>query len=440
MDLTPPSLTRSPESPSHTYCPSERSSLDYPSPDLATQQYKLASLCAAGRLCSVGQTANTDCSLPPLDTTTTNWPSSGDMAPTSSSLSIPNVLSSEYDPFAEYDPPVTASYGSETYPPPPSHASSVVNQPHALADATGRSPGRPSSRSSFSYAPPLGSRIKMENASDYGSGIDVSHYPSPRSMQNPTPYIADPSHYASPHHGYLTGPQSPAWPKTELDAEHYYQNSPAAEHEQHSHHASKRADQLKHNRPKRAPRRMTTAADANYQCEVKGCGKLFSRSYNYKAHLETHDDKREYPFPCPIADCNKKFVRKTDLQRHNQSVHMKERNHKCDYCGRLFARKDTLRRQVARARQSRTKDTGTVRFDVGTCDLRVDNYDTMGTISRSIGGPIHAMGQTQGTLPPITMPMDSGSGHLLHPASSASRSRSVMSGTSDGAQSDTWPR
>lgn len=79
------------------------------------------------------------------------------------------------------------------------------------------------------------------------------------------------------------------------------------------------------------------------------------------------------------------------------------------------------------------------RFDVGTCDLRVDGYDTMGAINRSIGGPIHSMGQAQGTLPPIAMPMGS-SGHLLHPASSASRSRSVMSGTSDGVQGDNWPR
>ena len=94
----------------------------------------------------------------------------------------------------------------------------------------------------------------------------------------------------------------------------------------------------------RQPRRLTTKEDANFQCHVKGCGKLFGRSYNFKAHMETHDAGREYPFPCPLKDCNKKFVRKTDLQRHHQSVHMKQRNHRCDYCSRFFARKDTLRR------------------------------------------------------------------------------------------------
>lgn len=99
-------------------------------------------------------------------------------------------------------------------------------------------------------------------------------------------------------------------------------------------------------RSKRAPRKLTTKEEANFQCDVEGCGKLFSRSYNFKAHMETHDEKREYHFPCQVEACTKKFVRKTDLQRHHQSVHVKERNHKCDYCARMFARKDTLRRYV----------------------------------------------------------------------------------------------
>lgn len=96
----------------------------------------------------------------------------------------------------------------------------------------------------------------------------------------------------------------------------------------------------------RSSRRHTTKEEANFQCKVKGCGKFFSRSYNFKSHMETHDEKREYPFPCQVPGCTKRFVRKTDLQRHHQSVHAKERNHACDYCGRMFARRDTLRRLV----------------------------------------------------------------------------------------------
>jgi hypothetical protein len=96
----------------------------------------------------------------------------------------------------------------------------------------------------------------------------------------------------------------------------------------------------------RQPRKLTTKEDANFQCHVKGCGKLFKRSSNFKVHMETHDTSREYLFPCLLKDCNKTFARNVDLQRHHRSVHMKQRNHRCDYCSRGFARKDTLRRFV----------------------------------------------------------------------------------------------
>ncbi|KAI9055989.1 hypothetical protein LZ554_000923 [Drepanopeziza brunnea f. sp. 'monogermtubi'] len=116
----------------------------------------------------------------------------------------------------------------------------------------------------------------------------------------------------------------------------------------------------------RQPRKLTTKEDANFQCNFKGCGKLFGRSYNFKAHMETHDAGREYPFPCTMKECNRKFVRKTDLQRHQQSVHMKQRNHKCDYCSRFFARKDTLRRHM--------EDGCSKRFDIETMEVQSEGY------------------------------------------------------------------
>jgi len=82
--------------------------------------------------------------------------------------------------------------------------------------------------------------------------------------------------------------------------------------------------------------------------------------------METHDAGRVYPFPCPVKDCSKKFVRKTDLARHHQSVHMKQRNHQCDYCSRFFARKDTLRRHM--------EDGCSKRFDLGTVDFTPQEY------------------------------------------------------------------
>lgn len=153
-----------------------------------------------------------------------------------------------------------------------------------------------------------------------------------------------------------------------------------------------REDQAKAPKPRRATRRLTTREEANFECDVKGCGKLFSRSYNFKAHMDTHDENREYPFPCQDGECDKKFVRKTDLLRHHQSVHVKVRNFKCNYCSRLFARKDTLRRSVYNERlpllfvkwqalraadfSPRHMDDGcSRRFDLGTLNLPAGDYD-----------------------------------------------------------------
>ena len=179
--------------------------------------------------------------------------------------------------------------------------------------------------------------------SEYARSVAVSQYPSPRSTHSvPTGSGSYP--YEPVTASYVTDLQSAGWSRSEylpLDPEQQSNSSgsgfgPGA--------VLDRQQMKAQQRVQRKQRKLTSKEDANFQCEVKGCGKLFSRSYNFKAHMETHDEKREYPFPCTVPDCTKKFVRKTDLQRHNQSVHMKERNHRCDYCGRMFARKDTLRR------------------------------------------------------------------------------------------------
>ena len=69
-------------------------------------------------------------------------------------------------------------------------------------------------------------------------------------------------------------------------------------------------------------RQRTTPEEATHECRV--CGKLFKRSYNWKSHMETHNPERKYPHPCTemIANspCTKKFQRKTDLDRHVDSV------------------------------------------------------------------------------------------------------------------------
>lgn len=69
-------------------------------------------------------------------------------------------------------------------------------------------------------------------------------------------------------------------------------------------------------------RQRTTPEEATHECRV--CGKLFKRSYNWKSHMETHNPDRKYPHPCTAmvgnTRCTKKFQRKTDLDRHFDSV------------------------------------------------------------------------------------------------------------------------
>lgn len=105
--------------------------------------------------------------------------------------------------------------------------------------------------------------------------------------------------------------------------------------------SSTRAQPIRTNSPQVTS---TTTSETTYDCPVEGCNKTFNRSYNYRAHMETHSANRVYPFDCPIENCDKRFRRKTDLQRHHLSVHEKLRDHQCEFCGRYFSRKDTLRR------------------------------------------------------------------------------------------------
>jgi len=62
----------------------------------------------------------------------------------------------------------------------------------------------------------------------------------------------------------------------------------------------------------------TTAENAQYFCSE--CGKPFQRNFNLRSHKQTHQPMRDKPFACNHYDCEKRFVRKTDLIRHEQSV------------------------------------------------------------------------------------------------------------------------
>jgi hypothetical protein len=90
-------------------------------------------------------------------------------------------------------------------------------------------------------------------------------------------------------------------------------------------------------------RRHTDPANAAYRCHL--CiDKGFARRYNYNQHMLTHDVTRRKDNICPVEGCGKEFVRKTDLARHDQSVHQKIKPFQCSRCSSSFSRKDTLRR------------------------------------------------------------------------------------------------
>jgi len=76
-----------------------------------------------------------------------------------------------------------------------------------------------------------------------------------------------------------------------------------------------------------------------YICE---CGKTFSKLNNMKSHARLH--QKDKPHNCTI--CDRKFVRKHDLKRH-QNTHVE--NYKpfdCHNCGTQFTRLDAMHRHL----------------------------------------------------------------------------------------------
>lgn len=353
MDSTP-SLSRSPASTPKTYCPSEASSSDYPSPGLVEQYYSISSAYETDPTCSM---APSHCHSPRLGPITQpEWSPASALHPALATASLSNILSADCDVFATYD----ASYPTDAF-----SGRSPISPHHSMPDS--RSPVS-AMRTSVHYPPvpspsSLGSpQLKSEDlGSNYGNSLETSNYPSP-SMENSYPVevnshpslppLGPPLHLTT---GYTTEGMLASWPRsTEYPAEpDQLYSAPSIQPSVilRLRRCSSRAAAW---RPQRAPRRLTTKEEANFQCHIKGCNKFFSRSYNFKAHMETHRAQRDYPFPCQVEGCTKRFVRKTDLQRHHQSVHMKERNHGCEYCGRMFARRDTLKRYTCFHSYSRT--------------------------------------------------------------------------------------
>ncbi|RYP42828.1 hypothetical protein DL768_010197 [Monosporascus sp. mg162] len=239
-------------------------------------------------------------SLPPQDTATPHGLSASTVPQPLPALSLPNILSAEYDPFANYEPGPTSHYSHDVYTSQPSQGS-IVSNSSSLAGTPCRSPD-PVGRYGHPYprmATPT-TRTKADGVVDYARASAASQYPSPRSS-HAVPTGSNSYAGASVNPGYLTELSSTTWSRSEylpLESEHPPTGTGGLGP------TLLRDRQLtRAQRNQKKPRKCTTKEDANFVCEVDGCGKLFSRSYNYKAHKETHDEKREYPFPCKVPDC-----------------------------------------------------------------------------------------------------------------------------------------
>ncbi|EIN09927.1 hypothetical protein PUNSTDRAFT_133700 [Punctularia strigosozonata HHB-11173 SS5] len=69
--------------------------------------------------------------------------------------------------------------------------------------------------------------------------------------------------------------------------------------------------------------------DAAFICPVVGCGSTFTRHFNLKGHMRSHNEEK--PFKCKWPGCQKSFARQHDCKRH-ENLHLNIRPFTCEGC------------------------------------------------------------------------------------------------------------
>ncbi|KAG8212955.1 hypothetical protein J3R82DRAFT_11321 [Butyriboletus roseoflavus] len=83
--------------------------------------------------------------------------------------------------------------------------------------------------------------------------------------------------------------------------------------------------------------------DANFLCPMPGRGSTFTRSFNLKGHMRSHD--KDWPFQCKWPGCGRGFVRQHSCRYHEQ-FHCKSRPFTCEGCNKIFPRIGALNRHL----------------------------------------------------------------------------------------------
>jgi hypothetical protein len=172
--------------------------------------------------------------------------------------------------------------------------------------------------------------VKLEGGASWATDNDFSATVAPERLINPTPYEAA---YGSPMSPYESDSTSGPAYKVEFTG----QLSPGRRPRSSQSDSKVSPARRKHSRRAKVP-----DEEAKFRCDI--CGTGFVRAYNKKTHMARHNPNRSRDHHCTHDDCENKFERKTDLQRHINSVHLHEKPHECELCGKRFARKDTLNR------------------------------------------------------------------------------------------------